>query len=220
MTVKSKIRTYHGEKIEVTYDRSRCIHAAECVRGLPVVFDTQQRPWVQPDAGSADKIAAVVGRCPSGALQFTRHDGGSTEVAPAKNVITPTPDGPLYLHGEIEILDSEGKVILSDTRLALCRCGASGNKPFCDGTHYQVAFQDPGVLQENSLGSNEATLNGKLQVRPTPNGPLLLQGEVEVCGATGQTCFSGNKGALCRCGGSQNKPFCDGTHVQLGFEAE
>ncbi|MEM7345331.1 MAG: CDGSH iron-sulfur domain-containing protein, partial [Chloroflexota bacterium] len=219
MPIKTKTRAYKGENITVTYDIKRCIHAAACVRGLPAVFDTEKRPWVQPDEATADEVAEAVLACPSGALQFERHDGGANEATPEKNIIWGDPNGPLYAHGDIELIDSEGEVILEDTRVGLCRCGASENKPFCDGTHNKIAFQDSGDLTNNSLGGGDDG-DSKVKIRTAPNGPLLLQGQVEVCSADKQTVFEGNKGALCRCGGSNNKPFCDGTHVSLGFEAE
>ncbi len=216
--MKQKVREYRGEQINVTYDIKRCMHAAECVRGLPAVFDTAKRPWVQPDAASADEIAEVVMRCPSGALQFRRHDGGSQETASDTNKVTLVADGPLYLQGNIDVFDSEGTLLLQDTRVALCRCGQSENKPFCDGAHTKAGFQDSGDLHNNGLGTGSTETEGKLVVRTTPNGPVISQGEVEIYGADGQM-FAGTKCALCRCGASNNKPFCDGTHVSAGFEA-
>ncbi|MGH3555997.1 MAG: (4Fe-4S)-binding protein [Mycobacterium sp.] len=65
---------YHGSKIEVTYDEDICIHAGECVRGLPRVFDTNKDPWITPDGASAEEVAAQVRRCPSGALQYRMLD--------------------------------------------------------------------------------------------------------------------------------------------------
>ena len=75
----NKIRRYTSADIDVTYDVKRCIHAAECVRGLPAVFDTKKRPWVQPDKANADTVAEVILRCPSGALHYERKDGGAAE---------------------------------------------------------------------------------------------------------------------------------------------
>jgi uncharacterized Fe-S cluster protein YjdI len=139
--MNEKILVYDGDEITVQYSVTRCIHAAECVRGLPAVFDPNRRPWIDPNAASAEEIAAVVQRCPTGALHFVRKDGGEAEAEPEENTITLVPDGPLYLHGNIEIQHSDGTVLLQDTRVALCRCGASKAKPFCDGSHTQAGFQ-------------------------------------------------------------------------------
>ena len=70
MSMKKKPRVYEGRDITVEYDAARCIHVAECVKGLPAVFDPNRRPWVDPDAATADEIAAVVRRCPTGALHY------------------------------------------------------------------------------------------------------------------------------------------------------
>ena len=74
-------KRYPGERVEVSFDPQICQHAAECVRGLPAVFDTSKRPWINPDAAEADDVIEVVGRCPSGALQITR--AGPADPAPA-----------------------------------------------------------------------------------------------------------------------------------------
>lgn len=138
-------KAYESQDITVVYDAQRCIHAAECVRGLPQVFDPASRPWIKPAVASADAIAEVVMRCPTGALQFVRKDGGAAEPVPAETTVAVSPHGPLYVRGNIEVLAPDGSVILKDTRVALCRCGASSNKPFCDNSHRLSGFQDAAV---------------------------------------------------------------------------
>ena len=215
-----KIHEYYSDDILVTYDVERCIHAAECVRGLPSVFNTKKRPWIQPDQAAADDVAEVIMRCPTGALHFERHDGGTAEPVPAENTIELDPDGALYVRGDIEIISSDGELLLEDTRVALCRCGASAIKPFCDGTHSKIGFKAPGTLTDDQLSQEEGESNsGKLTITPAKNGPLLVQGPVEIISADGESRCEGSNGALCRCGGSSNKPFCDGTHKKIGFEA-
>lgn len=87
-----------------------------------------------------DEIAETVLTCPTGALHFRRVDGGEQETAATETTVEPLPNGPLLVRGRLKIVDAEGRVIREDTRLALCRCGASGNKPFCDGSHRRVGF--------------------------------------------------------------------------------
>ncbi len=135
-----KIREYKGEGIVVRYDLQRCIHAEECVHGLRAVFDRDRRPWIDATAAPPDEIAAVVATCPTGALSFERTDGGPQEV-PADPGISLAVDGPLYVRGGVEIVDHEGRVVTTDARVALCRCGASKNKPFCDDSHYEIGFK-------------------------------------------------------------------------------
>jgi uncharacterized Fe-S cluster protein YjdI len=65
-------RTYEGTDVDVSFDSALCEHAAECVRGLPAVFEVGRRPWIIPDNASVDEVAEVVARCPSGALRIER----------------------------------------------------------------------------------------------------------------------------------------------------
>jgi len=213
-----KVFEYPGKGITVRYDMKRCIHAAECMRGLPGVFDPQRKPWVDAEAAPAEQVAAVVARCPSGALHFTRLDGGPEESAPAQNAITVAADGPLYLRGELQVTDPDGGEVCRDTRMTLCRCGASSNKPFCDGNHAKAGFQDAGGLGKAGKPAEAVEVKPILKITPLANGPLVVQGEAELRGADGQV-HGDNKMFLCRCGASANKPFCDGSHKKMGFQA-
>jgi uncharacterized Fe-S cluster protein YjdI len=134
-------RVYSNERIAVRWNPSRCIHSEHCSQGLPQVFQPSARPWIQVDAATADEIAAVVARCPSGALHVERLDGGPSEEPQEPTTIEPRPNGPLYLRGRLRIVDAEGILLREDTRVALCRCGHSRNKPFCDGSHETAGFQ-------------------------------------------------------------------------------
>ncbi len=117
-------RVYANDRIEVTWEPAFCIHAAECLRGLPAVFDNRRRPWIIVDNGSAADIGEVIQRCPTGALHFRRLDGGPQEPAPAETTVVERPDGPLYVRGKIRILAQDHTPVREDTRVALCRCGA------------------------------------------------------------------------------------------------
>jgi len=137
-------REYRTPAIVVRWDAVRCIHAGYCVRGLPQVFNPQDRPWVHVEQASADEIAEVVQRCPTGALHFERLDGGPQEPVPSETSVTLRPNGPLFLRGDVQVLAVDGSLIRRDTRVALCRCGHSAHKPFCDGSHRQAGFSAPG----------------------------------------------------------------------------
>lgn len=133
-------RVYEDERIRVLWEPSLCIHVRNCVRGLPEVFDAESRPWIRVEAADADRIAETVTRCPTGALHFDRLDGGPQEDPVGETVVEPRPNGPLFVRGRIRIEDAEGHLVREDTRVALCRCGGSANKPFCDGTHRTNGF--------------------------------------------------------------------------------
>jgi uncharacterized Fe-S cluster protein YjdI len=145
-----KLQVYAGDGFEVTYDAATCTHAGECVRGLPAVFDSKATPWIQPAAAPFDRIAEVVARCPSGALAIRRT--GSAVAGPATSsqpsaagapaaLIVCAADGPLLLEGPIVVRDAAGAVVASGGKVALCRCGQSGKKPFCDGAHRRAGFK-------------------------------------------------------------------------------
>ncbi len=130
--------------MEVSFDLDICIHVAECLRGEPNVFKLQRRPWVLPDEGDADVVAAVIERCPSGALQYRRFDGGPQESHTSGTTVTPMRDGPLLVVGEIQVTHEDGTVETLP-RASLCRCGDSKVKPFCDNSHLTSGFRAPGV---------------------------------------------------------------------------
>ncbi len=134
-------REYANDRIAVSWEPQYCIHTANCLLGLPQVFDVGRRPWVSIDAASADEIARVVMTCPTGALHFRRLHGGEQERAPEVTSVQPRTNGPLFVRGNVKIVDAQENVIREDTRVALCRCGQSSNKPFCDGTHRAIGFQ-------------------------------------------------------------------------------
>lgn len=134
-------RVYRNDQIAVSWEPKLCIHAGNCYRGLPEVFKPQSRPWISVDAASADEIAEVVMTCPTGALHFERLDDGPQEPQPDETTIDARPNGPLYVRGHVRITGPGGRLIREDTRVALCRCGHSENKPFCDGSHRRVGFR-------------------------------------------------------------------------------
>jgi uncharacterized Fe-S cluster protein YjdI len=138
-------RTYATERIEVTWEPRSCVHVGECFQRLPEAFDPWSRPWVRPDAADPDTLADVVMRCPSGALHFRRLDGGPQEadVIGDEVELVALADGPMQVRGHARVVGADGTAIRDDTRMVLCRCGASRTKPLCDGTHRTIGFTDP-----------------------------------------------------------------------------
>ena len=136
-----KIKSYDGNGITVTFEAARCYHAKECVRGLPEVFDIDKRPWIQPEHASTEAIIDAVEQCPTGALRYRHADGRPPRPVSETTVAFPVHNGPLVLRGRTQVLAQDGTTFTEEDRLALCRCGNSGNQPFCDNAHRRVAFE-------------------------------------------------------------------------------
>ena len=216
--MEKKILNYENEEINVSYDVKRCIHAAECVKGLPNVFDPDRKPWIEPGNASAREVADTIEKCPTGALQYTLKKSDRTEKPSSKNRIKLTANGPVYFFGDLEVQDHEGNTVLADTRFAFCRCGASGNKPACDNSHEKINWKSDANANKEKMPSIENEKHDKLLIKLMKNGPAILEGNYTMeSQELGER--TSNKGvALCRCGGSSTKPFCDGTHKEIGFE--
>jgi CDGSH-type Zn-finger protein/uncharacterized Fe-S cluster protein YjdI len=133
-------REYTNDAIAVQWEPRLCIHTRACIAAMPDVFLPDERPWVRLEGADADRVADAVRKCPTGALHFRRLDGGPQEEPEEELRVVPRPNGPLFLRGRIRIEDADGELIREDTRVALCRCGGSQNKPFCDGTHRTNSF--------------------------------------------------------------------------------
>jgi len=149
--------------------------------------------------------------CPSGAIRYQMNDKTEGEKAPLVNIIRIRENGPLALNAEMEIDESS-----SGYRATLCRCGHSSRKPFCDGSHSAAAFTATGEVAVQEFTALERR-DGVLLVTPLKNGPLRIKGNHELVTGTGKTTNKTEESHLCRCGHSANKPYCDGTHVRVGF---
>ncbi len=213
-----KIFHYPGAKTDVHWDGRLCIHVGECGRATNELFVGGRQPWCQPDLVDSDDVAEVVSRCPTGALTYDRKDGGPEESVEAENVVSVMYNGPLYVRGDLEVDGAAADMSGVRFRAALCRCGKSKNKPFCDNSHEAAGFKDYGAVGDSGDGFDAP--GGTLKIAKAPNGPLLLSGNFTLVAASGRQGWKGTKAALCRCGHSKNKPFCDGAHKEAGFEAE
>jgi CDGSH-type Zn-finger protein len=199
--------------------------------------------------------------------------------------ITPSPDGP-YLVKDLENFSNKNGPIETKKTIALCRCGGSANKPFCDGMHSKIGFssakldgrvedkrenyegeeitihdnrgicahagrctdglaqvfrlkQEPwidpnasdseeisGVIGKCPSGALSYSVNGvehrdrkgEPSIFVAPNGPYLVIGGPELIETSRADGASTEHFTLCRCGGSKNKPFCDGTHWYIKFK--
>ncbi|MBP9890960.1 MAG: CDGSH iron-sulfur domain-containing protein [Planctomycetes bacterium] len=204
-----KFKKYAGKEIDVEFSGARCIHAAECVHNLPGVFDPDARPWIKPDGGNGAEIAKSIALCPSGALRYKLKQGPEEkpDVAPTGQV---TANGPVYLRGEMDLGGTKEK------RVALCRCGASHNKPYCDNSHEEIRFKEEGCIAAKVVQAG-ASKAGALRLTPFPNGPVQIEGPLTLKNVKGEVIYQGEKCFLCRCGASQAKPMCDGSHAKAAF---
>ncbi|HET7542690.1 MAG TPA: ferritin-like domain-containing protein [Polyangiaceae bacterium] len=211
-TLVDGVEHIEGRDLTLIYEGKKCIHSRFCVTGAPSVFLANVvGPWIHPDEMAVDALVEIAHVCPSGAIRYRRKDGKPDESAPPVNLLSVREAGPYALRGELTIAGKSGAF-----RATLCRCGASKNKPYCDGSHHDVNFSATG---EPPTGAADmlAVRNGPLSVEPQTDGPLRVRGNLEIISGTGRVVARVQQANLCRCGGSANKPFCDGSHARIGF---
>lgn len=204
-----------GGDIELRFNTQLCIHSRFCVLQAPDVFKANTPgEWIFPDRMSAAALTAVARNCPSGAITYRAKDQLLDEVDPPVNTIRLRQDGPYAVNAHIEIIGHDQDVPVR--RRTLCRCGASANKPFCDGSHARIGFQATGEPETQPCDPLDPR-GGQLTITPMKDGPLEIAGSAELVSGTGRTFTKTTHALLCRCGGSSAKPFCDGTHALNGF---
>ena len=135
------MKEYTNGELTVQWNPEKCVHARECVKGLPMVFCHESRPWINMQGASSDEIMTVIDRCPSGALTYKKAGLESDAEKPSAEIKV-VKNGPLLVGGVCVLIDPEGKEAARQGPYALCRCGASKKKPFCDGTHIKIGFDD------------------------------------------------------------------------------
>jgi uncharacterized Fe-S cluster protein YjdI len=135
------MKEYCNKEISVVWDPDKCIHAGECIKGLPNVFNREKTPWVNINAASSKEIMSVIERCPSKALTYKKTELEEKAIDRSA-MIKIMKNGPIVVEGSCALLDRDGKVAASHGPFALCRCGGSQKKPQCDGTHIKIGFED------------------------------------------------------------------------------
>jgi CDGSH-type Zn-finger protein/uncharacterized Fe-S cluster protein YjdI len=214
-TVIDGVDYIEGHDLTLIYEGRKCIHARFCVTGAPKVFLANVKgPWISPDAIEVDRLVEISHACPSGAIRYKRKDGKHDEAAPQVNLAAIREAGPYAVRGDIRL---NGEPL--GFRATLCRCGASKNKPFCDGSHHEVGFTASG---EPPTGKADMlpVRDGPLAIDPQIDGPLQVRGNLEITSGTGRVVARITQARLCRCGHSNTKPFCDGSHARVGFKSE
>ena len=210
------VEEVESEQLTLLYEGKRCIHARHCVTWGPTVFLANvQGPWLHPETMDAERLAEIAHLCPSGAIRYRRKDGRPDEAAPPVNLVAVREAGPYAFRGDLRLRGEP-----AGYRATLCRCGASKNKPFCDGSHHDVPFEATGEPKTGTQTEMLAVRDGPLAIEPQINGPLEVAGNLEITSGTGRMVARLTQVRLCRCGASGNKPFCDGSHARIGFQAD
>jgi len=135
------MKEYKKEDLTVVWDAEKCIHSAICAKGLPSVFKPKDRPWIQTENASKEEIMEVVGKCPSGALSYYLGDKKENKMSDEKTKVQVKNNGPLLVAGDLVVTNADGTEEQKTRMTAFCRCGASANKPYCDGAHNEIGFE-------------------------------------------------------------------------------
>lgn len=139
--MKEITKTYSNEEITVKWQPHLCIHSKKCWTQLPSVFNPREQPWITLEGDNTQQIVKQIDQCPSGALSYQLKKN-IVENTSSENKIEITSNGPILVHGKTELTHSNGNKEIKEKVTALCRCGASANKPFCDGSHHKINFKD------------------------------------------------------------------------------
>jgi uncharacterized Fe-S cluster protein YjdI len=139
---------YSNGEVTVVWKPKQCIHSTLCWKGLSAVFNPKEKPWIKIEGAGTEQIIEQVRKCPSGALSYylnkeapeNEPDKVVAEAARALKVEV-TPNGPYLIKTECLIVHSDGREETKTGTVALCRCGASANKPYCDGGHKKIGFE-------------------------------------------------------------------------------
>lgn len=138
---KEIVKEYSNGEITILWKPKTCIHAAECVKRLPKVYRPSEKPWIKMNNATTDELIVQVGTCPSGALAYYRNNQEEIEIMESKTKITVMKNGPLLVNGTMEVTKPDGSSENKTNTTAFCRCGASSNKPYCDGEHKKIDFK-------------------------------------------------------------------------------
>jgi uncharacterized Fe-S cluster protein YjdI len=136
-----KTKEYSNGDVTIVWESEKCIHSGICVKGLPDVFQPKERPWIKIDAAATDELISTVKKCPSGALSFYMNDNEDKTSQSLETKVEVLENGPLLVYGTLKVTHKDGTEELKNRTTAFCRCGASQNKPFCDGAHVKEAFK-------------------------------------------------------------------------------
>ncbi|MEE9365023.1 MAG: (4Fe-4S)-binding protein [Cellulophaga sp.] len=140
MEKKEIIKEYKNGELTIAWKPQKCIHAAICVQELPKVYNATAKPWLTIENASTKELQEQIKKCPSGALSYTMMNEEETESVTTETKVNILLNGPLMVFGTLEITHKDGDIEIKEKATAFCRCGASENKPYCDGAHKKIEF--------------------------------------------------------------------------------
>jgi CDGSH-type Zn-finger protein len=176
--------------------------AVRALRQLEAVQQRAERGFTAANQRAAERSAPTASA-----------DGEPNESAPPVNLLSVREAGPYAVRGQLAVAGNT-----TSFRATPCRCGASKNKPYCDDSHHEIGFSATGEPASGTADMLEVR-GGPLEVEPQVDGPLQVSGNLEIISGTGRVVARLTQTRLCRCGGSANKPYCDGTHARIGFRS-
>jgi len=135
------IKEYSNGELTVVWKPKKCIHAAECVKALPNVYNPDEKPWIKAENASTEELKAQIAKCPSGALSYYIEGEETQEAQSLETKVEVLENGPLLVYGTLKVTDTDGNTEAKNKTTAFCRCGESHNKPYCDGTHVKAEFK-------------------------------------------------------------------------------
>jgi uncharacterized Fe-S cluster protein YjdI len=139
--MKDITKHYTNGELTIAWKPTKCIHAAECVKALPKVYDPERKPWIVAEGANTQDLKDQIAKCPSGALSYFMNGEENKEESKLETKIEVLENGPLLIYGTLKITDKEGNAESKNRTTAFCRCGASRNKPYCDGAHIKAGFK-------------------------------------------------------------------------------
>ena len=141
MSERDIIKKYTNKNLSIVWKPKKCIHAAECVKLLPKVYDPKGKPWIKAENASIEELKNQINACPSGALTYEIEGEDTEDLVSVDTKVEVLENGPLLVYGTLSISKPNGDKEIKNKTTAFCRCGASANKPYCDGAHNKEGFK-------------------------------------------------------------------------------
>lgn len=141
MSDREIVKEYSNDELTIFWKPKKCIHSGECVKRLPKVYNPKDKPWIKIENGSTEELKQQIQACPSGALSYKMIKENDNEEVHLETKVEVLENGPLLVYGTLFVTRPNGDTEKKNKTTAFCRCGASANKPYCDGAHLKSGFK-------------------------------------------------------------------------------